>query len=377
MRLSQPVLSNYLISKIIYNFSGIFLILSLIIFGNQFFLVAKESVEYGFLTSEIFPLVLLKLLRDFPTLFNFSVFAAIVVTLKRLGDSSEKIILHSNSIGDYQIFKLISKFVFFALTISLLGSLFLSPSAKNEINNLKLNSSNRPEYIFLKEGQITEFDNNIIFAEQIIPSENSEDLIKIYLIKSDEWKQKVITAPSGKKIIDQNNNIKLQLFNGSIYEISDNAYVEQISQFKYYESSLFVENSVKHNNSDKLESKNLFELLSDSSRQDLIELNLRISQPISLLILTIIGVAISASNPKKTSNKSILTGLIFFIVYFNLIFFFKDLADEESNNLYILFAIPHIIFLIIVFIIFNLKYNFIQNLYVNKTPKKSRNICKS
>jgi len=377
MRLSQPVLSNYLISKIIYNFSGIFLILSLIIFGNQFFLVAKESVEYGFLTSEIFPLVLLKLLRDFPTLFNFSVFAAIVVTLKRLGDSSEKIILHSNSIGDYQIFKLISKFVFFALTISLLGSLFLSPSAKNEINNLKLNSSNRPEYIFLKEGQITEFDNNIIFAEQIIPSENSEDLINIYLIKSDEWKQKVITAPSGKKIIDQNNNIKLQLFNGSIYEISDNAYVEQISQFKYYESSLFVENSVKHNNSDKLESKNLFELLSDSSRQDLIELNLRISQPISLLILTIIGVAISASNPKKTSNKSILTGLIFFIVYFNLIFFFKDLADEESNNLYILFAIPHIIFLIIVFIIFNLKYNFIQNLYVNKTPKKSRNICKS
>ena len=377
MRLSQPVLSNYLISKIIYNFSGIFLILSLIIFGNQFFLVAKESVEYGFLTSEIFPLVLLKLLRDFPTLFNFSVFAAIVVTLKRLGDSSEKIILHSNSIGDYQIFKLISKFVFFALTISLLGSLFLSPSAKKEINNLKLNSSNRPEYIFLKEGQITEFDNNIIFAEQIIPSENSEDLINIYLIKSDEWKQKVITAPSGKKIIDQNNNIKLQLFNGSIYEISDNAYVEQISQFKYYESSLFVENSVKHNNSDKLESKNLFELLSDSSRQDLIELNLRISQPISLLILTIIGVAISASNPKKTSNKSILTGLIFFIVYFNLIFFFKDLADEESNNLYILFAIPHIIFLIIVFIIFNLKYNFIQNLYVNKTPKKSRNICKS
>jgi len=150
MRLSQPVLSNYLISKIIYNFSGIFLILSLIIFGNQFFLVAKESVEYGFLTSEIFPLVLLKLLRDFPTLFNFSVFAAIVVTLKRLGDSSEKIILHSNSISDYQIFKLISKFVFFALTISLLGSLFLSPLAKNEINNLKLNSSNRPEYIFFK-----------------------------------------------------------------------------------------------------------------------------------------------------------------------------------------------------------------------------------
>ena len=377
MRLSQTVLSNYLISKIIYNFSGIFLILSLIIFGNQFFLVAKESVEYGFLTSEIFPLVLLKLLRDFPTLFNFSVFAAIVVTLKRLGDSSEKIILHSNSIGDYQIFKLISKLVFFTISISLLGSLFLSPSAKKEINNLKLNSSNRPEYIFLKEGQITEFDKNIFFAEQIIPSENSEDLINIYLIKPDKWKQKVITAPSGKKIIDQNKNIKLQLFNGSIYEISDNAYVEQISQFKYYESSLYVENSVKHNNSDKLESKNLFELLSDSSRQDLIELNLRISQPLSLLILTIIGVAISASNPKKTSNKSILTGLIFFIMYFNLIFFFKDLADEESNNLYILFAIPHIIFLLIVFIIFNLKYNFIQNLYVNKTPKKSRNICKS
>jgi len=377
MRLSQTVLSNYLISKIIYNFLGIFIILSLIIFGNQFFLVAKESVEYGFFTSEIFPVVLLKLLRDFPTLFNFSVFAAIVITLKRLGDSSEKIILHSNSIGDYQIFKLISKFVFFTVSISLLGSIFLSPLAKKEINNLKLNSLNRPEYIFLKEGQITELDKNIFFAEKIIPSENSEDLINIYLIKPDKGKQKVITAPSGKKIIDQNKNIKLQLFNGSIYEISDNAYVDQISQFKHYESSLYVEDSVKHNNSEKLESKNIFELLSDSSRQGLIELNLRISQSISLLILIIIAVAISASNPKTTSNKSILIGLIFFIVYFNLIFFFKDLADEESNNLYILFAIPHIIFLLIVFIIFNLKYNIIQNFYVNKTQKKSRNICKS
>jgi len=377
MRLSQTVLSNYLISKIIYNFLGIFIILSLIIFGNQFFLVAKESVEYGFFTSEIFPVVLLKLLRDFPTLFNFSVFAAIVITLKRLGDSSEKIILHSNSIGDYQIFKLISKFVFFTLSISLLGSIFLSPLAKKEINNLKLNSLNRPEYIFLKEGQITELDKNIFFAEKIIPSENSEDLINIYLIKPDKGKQKVITAPSGKKIIDQNKNIKLQLFNGSIYEISDNAYVDQISQFKHYESSLYVEDSVKHNNSEKLESKNIFELLSDSSRQGLIELNLRISQSISLLILIIIAVAISASNPKTTSNKSILIGLIFFIVYFNLIFFFKDLADEESNNLYILFAIPHIIFLLIVFIILNLKYNIIQNFYVNKTQKKSRNICKS
>ena len=78
---TNTVISKYLLKNLIVILIAIFLIISLIIFGNQFVMTAQKSVEHGIPLSELMPIVGFNMLRDLPIILSLSFFLSIIISI--------------------------------------------------------------------------------------------------------------------------------------------------------------------------------------------------------------------------------------------------------------------------------------------------------
>ena len=358
MLLQNLKLSYYLNFEILRSFVAILLILALIIFGNQIFLVLKNSASQGIVSSELISLIFLKTFRDINLLLGLSSILAIILTLNRFYKSSELIVIKTAGYGENGILKILLPLISFFVILSALFSIFFSPLAKNEINFIKENAKSRPDYIFFKEGTFQSFQDGevIFFAQEISNKEADRQNLKNVFIFS-KTDSKLTTASSGLKIHNPSTeSIFLELYDGHAYE---NLNFEQtnisITNFEKYRFNLYSKNK------EVLgivypEARYFFDL-SISKKIDLAEMLFRISIPISLLILVILSVYISKINPRKGKNFSPVIGVIFFIAYYNLLLFSKSSVEAGVENAILMYLYPHLFFIISILFI-NLKKHF-------------------
>lgn len=361
------IIFHYLTKKILFSVLAIILVLSLIIFGNQFFLVLNESLKNGLFGSEILPLMFFKFLRDFPFVLSFSVVLGTIYTLNRLSLSSELMILTNSGISDLKIFQRLGSLISLFVVIVLLLSFFITPIAQFQVETFKENAKSRPDYIFFKPGIFQTFNNENItlFTSNVESSENGEsqllDTVFIYSKEND----RITIAKKGVKTIEPiSGNVFLKLSNGKIYDKFTYSKKNQISitSFDNFVIKLFDPskniNTVKK---DSPELKDFFLLLSEiRNNHDFAEVFYRISIPLSLIIMIILGIYISKSNPRSNKNFALGYGLILYITYYNVILFFKDLIHNESGLNIINFLLPHLIFILLIFLIHSLRNNLLN-----------------
>ena len=174
------ILAKYIKSLIFRNFFGVFVVLILIISGNQFFLVLKEAIELNILTVEIFSLVFFKSLRDIPTVFSISLFFSTLVSMSRLYRNSEIVVIKASGASDYFFIKILTPFMLWFFFINLILSLFIAPYAAKKTHDIRYEASQRPEFLTLMERQFQVFANDkiTIYSEEV---ENVDDFDQVVI----------------------------------------------------------------------------------------------------------------------------------------------------------------------------------------------------
>jgi len=348
---SSEKISIYLTSQVLASFFAFFLIISLIISGNQLFLVVSQSLKEGLFDSEIFSLITLKYLRDSSFVVSLSFVLALVYSLNKLYRNSEMLILSNAGLGDYGIFKKLFSMVFFiSLFVSFL-SFFVSPTAINRINFLKETAQNRPDFIFLKEGIFQNFNNNIIFFASNVSFEDEKQILRDVFLFQEEG-NKLILSKNGEKFIDPNNRVYLKLLNGKIYQnlLSANEANFSVSNFNELTFLLFKPKEIYTSNMDNsYESKGFGELISEFNIVSLNEVFYRLSIPLSLLIMSYFSVQISRSNPRTSKNLQLGYVLIGYIFYYNMIIFNKQTFFLDLDELLLTTISPHFLYLLLIF----------------------------
>jgi len=354
MNTSKSIIQHYLAKSVAINFAGIFIILMLIVSGNQFFLVLNEGLKFGLLNDEVFYLLFLKIFRDIPIVLIFSFTISIIYSLNKFYKNSELITLNFAGYGDARIYLLLQPVILFFLSIIILFTFFISPEVKQEISSIRNDSENRPDFLILKKGNFQRFKNNDItfFANQEYKDENSEDQIfEDIFIYSNEGK-KIILGKKGKKVQDKDTkNYFLTLFDGNIYENLQG----QLSISKFEKFSLMIYENKPNIAIPTInaEEKQLQDLLLFADKSDFFELLHRISVVILFFLLSLFSILVSRTNPRGNNNFSAAYGIIIFFSYYNLIIYSLNLADENRliestfNFLY-----PHLLMLTVISIIF-------------------------
>ena len=359
MKYSKAILPSYLNKKILISFFLILLLLLLFLFGNQYFIVLEQSLNSGLYSSELLPMIILKLVRDLPFIMALSYVIALTYEINLLYKNSEAVIISSSGVSSFKLMNFISPLVFAVFLSSFYLNVYVVPIVKNQIENLKISASSRPDYIFFKEGIFQKFQDDDIsfYASEIVTNDiGDQDLKNVFIFFHKDGR--LVLSETAKKI-SNNNKVILKLSYGKIYEnLAKNNLNPIITNFQNYDLKLFDSSNTKSNYIDSIESMKFNELLFSDKKNEQVEAVFRISIPFALVLLTFFCILISRTNPRKKRNFSIGYAIVMFLTYYNSILIIKKI-QEDIEDLYLTLAfLPHLVFLLFCFLIYKYKFKF-------------------
>ena len=319
----NTIISRYLLKNLLVFLLSIFFIISLIVFGNQFASIVQKSVEHGIPFQELMPIVGFNLLRDIPIILSLSLFLAIIISISQIYKNSEAIVMNSIGIGDKGFIYYIQPIVIFAFVLVFVLTIYAVPWAKQQKSYTEDETVNASEFSFITEGKFENFKNGeIVFYASESSSINKtgqQNLEEIFIYVSNKESPVIVLASEGVKYSDsKSQSIYLRLKDGVRYEGLPGDLNINILDFDLYDLEIVSGELQKTlSNFSKIEEKTSIDLLADGGLLANAEIQWRISQPLSILILSVIGVLLGKTSPRSGKGINLLAGVVIFMIYNN------------------------------------------------------------
>jgi len=364
-------ITRYILSNLILVFFAIFFIISLLVFGNQFVLTAQEAIEYSIPIKELTPLLGFNMLRDIPIILELSLFLSIIITFSRLYKNSEAVVMNSIGLGDKSFIRIIQPIVILSFIIVFILTIYIVPWAKQQKSYTEDVTVNASEFSFITEGKFESFKSgNIVFyaSEASKASSGTEqNMEEIFIYAFDDNNSIVVLADEGTKYIDsESKSTYLRLKDGVRYEGLPGDKNINILDFDLYDLEIIsgeIQDSLV--NFTKVEEKTTLILIKEGGAAGNAELQWRLSQPISILILSVIGVFLGKTSPRTGKGINLLAGVLVFMIYNNALLVAKTSIESGQLNPFIGLWSVHLFFVVMLIIIYQFRQGKV-NYFVDK-----------
>ena len=357
----NSIISRYLLKSLVVFFLAIFFIIGLIVFGNQFVLTVQESVEYGIPIQELMPIVGFNMLRDLPIILSLSIFLSIIISISQFYKNSEAVVMNSFGMGDKSFIHLIQPVVVFLFLLVFALTIYAVPWAKQQKSFAEDETVNASEFSFISEGKFESFKNGeiVFYASESsqIDEAAEQNMEEIFIYVSNEATPIVVLASEAIKYTDSNNeSIYLRLKDGVRYEGLPGDKNVNILDFDRYDLEIVsgeVQKSLS--NFSEIEEKTSIDLLMEGGNLANAEIQWRLSQPISILILSFIGVLLAKTSPRTGKGINLLFGIIIFMLYNNGLLVAKNSIESGQLNPFVGLWSIHILFILFIIIFYHFR----------------------
>ena len=357
----NTIISRYLLRNLIVFFLAITFIIGLIVFGNQFVLTTQESLSFGIPIKELMPLVGFNMLRDIPIILTLSLFLSIIITISQLYKNSEAVVMNSIGLGDRDFINLIKPIVFFTFIVVFYLTMFAVPWAKQQKSYAEDETVNASEFSFITEGKFESFKNGeiVFYASESKTTDTvgEQNMEEIFIYALDKGKPVIVLASEAKKYTNaKSESIYLRLKNGIRYEGLPGNENINILNFEKYDLEIVsgdIQKSIS--NFSEIEEKNTIDLLREGGVKANAEIQWRISQPISVLILSIFGVFLGKSSPRTGKGINLIVGVVLFMLYNNALLVAKSAIESGQLSSIIGMWGVHLLLLLILIIFYQFR----------------------
>lgn len=366
----NTICAKYLMRNVLVFLGVIFIVIGLIIVGNQLVLVIKDSLRQGIPIADILPLIGFKMLRNIPLILSLSLFLAIILTVNNLYKNSEAVVMNALGLGDKHFMAFVSPIVIGVFVVVLFLTTIAVPWAKHKSSLITQRHQHTSEFFFIKPREFQAFKNGniVIYASEVKTDENSNNQVMrdvfIYTLIANE---PIITLA---KIAQKYTNPKtgstyLHLKEGQRYHGFPLDTQKKILSFDLYDLQLIdgsVAKSTKIYNN--IEGKNIWDLLSLEGLPATVELQWRLSQPLSILILSILGVLLGKTSPRGGKNLNALLGVVVFILYNNALLLAKSALEKGDTSQYLGLWWVHGLMFLAVLVFYGYRYEKFSEYYL-------------
>jgi len=364
-------IARYIRRNLVALFFAIFFIIGLVLFGNQFVLMVQESVERGIPIQELMPLVSFNMIRDVSLILSLSLFLAIILTISQLYKNSEAVVMNSLGLNDKHFIFFIQPLVILSFIIIFFLTIYAVPWANQQKNIREEETNNASEFSFITEGEFEIFkQGEIVFYASESKSLNTigeQNMEEIFIYVFDNENPVIVLASEATKYIDTlSDSIYLRLKDGVRYQGIPSKDNINILNFDLYDLEIVsgeLQNSVAIYT--KIEGKSTLDLIKEGDLYSKAELQWRLSQPITVLILSVIGVFLGKVSPRGGKGVNLLIGVIVFMFYYNGLLVAKSAIELGQMNPII--GLWGVHFLMVVFLL--LLYQFRQQKISNYLDK--------
>ncbi len=368
LKLQNSTLAKYLIRNVLMIMVAVFIVLGLVIFGNQLVSVIKESLEKGIPIADLLPLVGFKMIRDVPLILSLSLFLAIILAISKSYKDSEAIVMNSLGIGDKHLMVFIQPVVIVIVIVILFLTTISVPWSKQQRSMIMDRSENSSKFSFIKEGEFQEFkDGDIVFyASKVknIDGESTQDMEEIFVYTFADNQPIITLAAQAQKFTDINTkSVYLRLKDGTRYHGFPSEVNKKILNFDQYDLQIINGEKPQSTNIEtKIESKPMLDIIFSSDTREIAEWQWRLSQPISVLILSIFAILLGKTSPRGGKNLGVLAGVIVFIIYNNALLIAKSSLERGDTLPIIGLWWVHLLVLLIIFVFYAYRHGKLSRL---------------
>jgi lipopolysaccharide export system permease protein len=313
---------------------AVFIVIGLVVFGNQLVLVFKESIQQNIFIADLMPIIGFKMIRDVPLILSLSLFLAIIIAVSKLYKDSEAIVMNSLGVGDKHFMMFIQPVVILIFIFILFLTTIAVPWSKDQRSIIMDRSENASEFSFIKEGEFQEFKNGelVFYASKVktVKGESSQNMQDVFIYAMANNKPVITLATQAQKYTDNSTkSVYLRLKDGTRYYGFPTETNKKILNFDQYDLQIIDGTSKQRNNiATKIEAKPTIDILFSDDVKEIAEWQWRISQPLSVLILSIFGILLGKSSPRGGKNLGVLIGVLVFIVYNNTLLVAKSSLER-------------------------------------------------
>ena len=364
-------IAKYIRRNLVTLFFAIIFIIGLVLFGNQFVMMVQESVERGIPLQELMPLVSFNMIRDVSLILSLSLFLAIILTISQLYKNSEAVVMNSLGLSDKHFIVFIQPLVLLSFVIIFFLTIYAVPWAKQQKNIMEEETKNASEFSFITEGEFEVFKQGeiVFYASESKPLDTIEgqNMEEIFIYAFDNEKPVIVLASEAKKYIDsESKSIYLRLKDGVRYQgIPGNENIN-ILNFDLYDLEIVsgeLQKSIVIYT--KIEGKSTLDLIKEGGRYANAELQWRLSQPITVLILSVIGVFLGKTSPRGGKGVNLLIGIIVFMLYYNGLLIAKSAIELGQMDPIIGLWGVHLLMVLLLLLLYQFRQMRIAN-YLDK-----------
>ena len=335
---NNTILAKYLMRNVLVLLAAVFIVIGLVVFGNQLVLVIKESLKQGIPVVDLLPLIGFKMIRDVPLILSLSLFLAIILSISALYKSSEAIVMNSLGLGDKHFMGFIRPIVFSLFVFVLFLTTVVVPWSKQQRSMIMDRTENASEFSFIKQGEFQEFKGGdiVFYASKVSAGEEAgdQDMEEIFIYTLVGSESIITLAEQAQKYTEPTTkSVYLRLKNGTRYHGFPGDNNKKILKFGLYDLQIIdgeVGRSVVSNI--KTEGKNTIDLFRSGDLKAVAELQWRLSQPISIFLLSALGVLLGKASPRGGKNLGVLIGVVIFILYNNALLIAKSTLERGDST---------------------------------------------
>ena len=364
-------IARYIRRNLVTLFFAIFFIIGLVLFGNQFVLTVQESLERGIPLQELMPLVSFNMIRDVSLILSLSLFLAIILTISQLYKNSEAVVMNSLGLSDKHFIVFIQPIVLLSFVIIFFLTIYAVPWANQQKNIMEEETKNASEFSFITEGEFEIFkQGDIVFyasESKSLDTVGEQNMEEIFIYAIDDGNSVIVLASEAKKYVDsESNTTYLQLKDGVRYQGVTSKENVKILDFDQYNLEI-VSGEFKKSVAiyTKIEGKSTLDLIKDGGRYANAELQWRLSQPITVLILSVIGVFLGKVPPRGGKGVNLLIGVIVFMLYYNGLLLAKSAIELGQMDPLIGLWGVHFLMVVLLLLLYQFRQRKISN-YLDK-----------
>ena len=256
-------------------------------------------------------------LKHLPTMMALSLFIAVVVSLGRMYRDSEMAIWFSSGIGLGRFVRPVLRMAWPVLLV--VGALLLLvwPWGNRSTTELRQRYEQRSDLSRVAPGVFqTSRDGNQVF---FVDSASQEGVVghNVFVLSRHEASEAMTSARTGRVVVDGPDQL-LRLEQGQRNETHSDTGARTLASFERYEV-LVGDNAVRSAEAKPPTALDTLDLIREPTLRNQGELAWRIGLLLAAGNLLPLGIAMSASHPRRASNWNLLFALLSFVAYFNLI----------------------------------------------------------
>ena len=364
-------IARYIRRNLVTLFFAIFFIIGLFVFGNRIVLTVQESFEQGIPFQELIPLISFNMIRDVTLIITLSFFLAIILSISQLYKNSEAIVMNSMGLGDKHFVVFIQPTVLLTFIIITFLTIYAVPWAKQQKNIVEEETKNASEFSFITKGEFEEFkQGEIVFyasESKTLDTLGEQNLEEIFIYSTNEEKPMIVLASEARKYIDpRTNSTYLRLKDGIRYQGIPSDENISILNFDLYDLEIIsgeLQKSLAIYT--KIEGKSTVDLIKAGGSYANAELQWRLSQPITVLILSFFGIFLGKTSPRGGKGVNLLIGIIVFMLYNNGLLVAKRAIELGQINLLTGFLGVHLLVLMLLILLYQFRNGKIAK-YIDK-----------